>query len=68
MILELIKIFFLIYNIILKILKINKDVCKNNPNPCGTGAICTNNNGAAVCSCPAGKNGDPKVRCCGIFE
>lgn len=42
-----------------------KDVCNNVPNPCGTGALCQNQNGTAICSCPANKTGDPSVRCCG---
>ena len=33
-------------------------------NPCGFGAICRNNNGFPVCSCPAGSTGDAKIRCC----
>lgn len=45
-----------------------KDVCNNVPNPCGTGALCQNENGTAICSCPANKTGDPLVRCCGKFS
>jgi hypothetical protein len=41
------------------------DPCDNIPNPCGVGATCKNNNGKALCTCNAGKTGDPKVRCCG---
>ncbi len=46
---------------------ISLDVCDNNPNPCGVGAICTSNNGVATCTCPSGKTGDPKIRCCGTL-
>ncbi len=45
------------------LISILENICNNNPSPCGVGAICTNQNGKAVCSCPADKNGDPKVRC-----
>ena len=39
----------------------NLDPCE--PNPCGAGAHCENDQGNALCSCPKGKSGDPLVRC-----
>ena len=41
---------------------VQENPCKDNP--CGLGAICTNKNGMPICTCPAGKSGDPKQRCC----
>ena len=39
----------------------------NNPcndNPCGFGALCRNNNGFPLCSCPFQSTGNPNIRCC----
>jgi hypothetical protein len=48
---------------LIDLFNIKLDICDNNPNPCGVGAICSNDNGTVSCSCPAGTSGDPKLRC-----
>ena len=49
---------------LIKLCSNKDDPCDADPYPCGTGSECSFIDEEVICTCPAGKSGDPNKRCC----